>query len=81
MVVVDGCPFCHRAIQLLVNTYKVKPVLEVVPEYRREARKKELFERTQQKTFPYIFLRGQFIGGASDLEALHQRGTLKKYLA
>lgn len=31
-------------------------------------------------TFPLIFIDGTFIGGASDLRALHERGELKKLL-
>lgn len=31
-------------------------------------------------TFPLIFLKGVFIGGASDLQKLHETGELKKLL-
>ena len=32
-------------------------------------------------TFPLIFVKGTFVGGASDLKKLHEAGELKKMLA
>lgn len=32
-------------------------------------------------TFPLIFVKGTFVGGASDLKKLHENGELKKLLA
>lgn len=37
----------------------------------------ELLEKTKCRTVPQIFIRGEFIGGASDLQALRDNGALR----
>jgi len=36
---------------------------------------------TNAMTFPYIFVCGQYIGGASDLFELHENGQLRRMVA
>ena len=68
----NNCIFCTKAKRLLaeildeVFVYE-EPTIEEV---------EDLKERTNQRTFPFIFFGDTFIGGFSDLEYKYQRGLL-----
>ena len=67
-----NCAFCKKA-KLLLND-----ILDEVWRYEEPAEQfvKELKERTNQYTFPYIYFGDTFIGGFFELEYKYQRGLL-----
>ena len=72
------CGFCYRAKQLLDNkgvSYEEHSV-DGNMELRRE-----LIERTGQRTVPQIWLGGKHIGGCDDLYALERAGQLDALLS
>lgn len=71
------CPFCQLAEKLLAKKgiTPEKILLDLHTE-----RRQEMFERTQRKTVPQIFINDQHIGGYDDLYALEQSGKLDALL-
>lgn len=67
LFVTTTCPFCVNARKLAANNGVNAQVVELdrVPE-GGEIRK-DLTELTKQRTVPYVFSKGEFIGGYSDL--------------
>lgn len=57
----DGCPFCRKAMDAL-------PDLKLYDRYGDADLVKDIMEKYNHKTFPMIFINGQFIGGFSDYE-------------
>lgn len=71
------CPYCKRAKKLLEKKdipYKEYPI------DGNDQKKKELYEKTNQNTVPFIFINDQFIGGYSELKALEEKGRLDDML-
>ncbi len=63
--------FCFLSLTLIINTnYNALKIVEG-PEIQ-----KELTSITGQKTVPFIFINGHFIGGNSDLQDLVQKGKI-----
>jgi glutaredoxin-related protein len=54
--------------------------LEYGSYFRQWRRRTALKMWTGWQTFPMIFVKGTFVGGASDLYKLHQSGELKRLL-
>lgn len=74
-----GCPYCSRAMRLLVS--KKADVTEIVAS-RDPSIKAEMVQRSGGKTtFPQIFIGEQHIGGSDDLAALERQGKLDALLA
>lgn len=73
----DWCPFCNRAKRLLDD--KKIPYEEVNVDQKPGARE-EITKKTGHKTIPQIFVKGEFIGGFSELSALNESGELDKRL-
>ncbi|KAL9553204.1 hypothetical protein MBANPS3_003395 [Mucor bainieri] len=76
------CPFSKKAKRIL-SLYNLKEPLEVVEVDLRDDDyqvKMTLNEISGRATFPNIFLNGQSIGGADDLEELHETGQLASLL-
>lgn len=76
------CPCCHKAKELFDTkgvTYK-EIVVNEMNDAEKEKIRKELLEKTGQKTFPQIFINNKSIGGYSDLEDLDKSGALDKLL-
>ncbi|MCR1900122.1 glutaredoxin 3 [Irregularibacter muris] len=71
------CPFCIRAKELFER--KNTPYIEHIID-GDDKKKKELYEKTNQDTVPFIFINDQFIGGYSDLQALEDEGKLDSML-
>ena len=75
------CPFCVKAKQLLgglskdVATYD----LDQLPE--GNALHEEIVKATQHETVPAVWINQQFIGGFSEVDALHKQGKLVSMLA
>ncbi len=70
----DGCIWCNRAKRFLsvlpkemVVNYREINLSNVTAE-QYEIEKTKLIENTAQKTFPYIFIDGKFIGGFNELK-------------
>ncbi|KAE9555190.1 hypothetical protein FO519_001614 [Halicephalobus sp. NKZ332] len=81
MYTLVGCVPCQRAKHLLAVHYSdVKShFLELVgdEDWQRQLQV-DLQHVTGALTFPYIFICGNYIGGSSDLFALHQSGQLRR---
>ena len=73
-----ACPFCQRAEMLL----KAKGVAEI-EKIRIDldpARRKEMMEKTGQRTVPQIYIGEVHVGGFDDLAALDRAGKLDPLL-
>lgn len=71
------CPYCKRAKNLLEEkniSYQEYPI------DNDAEKKKELYEKTNQDTVPFIFINGKFIGGYSELKKLDDQGKLDAML-
>ncbi|MCB9566874.1 MAG: glutathione S-transferase N-terminal domain-containing protein [Myxococcales bacterium] len=75
--VTSYCGFCRAAERLLYERDIEFVAIDVT--YDRPARA-WLAERSQQYTVPQIFIRGQSIGGYSELSRLDARGELRPLL-
>jgi len=83
------CPYCKEAKHLLHkinNKYDRKSQVDIVTtelDFMNEMDgllvKETLISFTNQKTVPYIFLNGKFIGGNSDLHEMHENGILEQF--
>jgi len=74
------CPFSKSA-KSLIQTYALDPPPRIVEVDLREDSdliKVILTRLTKHSTFPNIILRGRSIGGADDLQALHDAGKLEE---
>lgn len=72
----DSCPTCHRALRLLEDAKIDATVLAIdtpVNAYLAPL----LSAETGQTTVPYVFIRGQFIGGYNELDKLQRLGELE----
>lgn len=71
------CPFCVRARSLL----KQKGVsFEDIDVSRDPGRKREMMERSGQRTVPQIWIGEQHIGGCDELFVLESQGSLDALL-
>jgi glutaredoxin len=75
LYVLDGCPYCEKALEIL-KQHKLKYEKVVVPQ---EEEKKKLYKKKcEMTTFPMIFVetneKNQYIkvGGSNDLETYIQ---------
>ncbi|KAF9653965.1 thioredoxin-like protein, partial [Thelephora ganbajun] len=74
------CPYSRRA-KSLIQTYALDPPPKIVEVDLREdgdLLKVILTRLTKHSTFPNIILRGRSLGGADDLQALHDGGKLEE---
>lgn len=71
------CPFCVRAKALL----KQKGVsYEEIDVSRDPARKREMMEKSGQRTVPQIWIGDQHVGGCDELFVLERQGELDAML-
>ncbi|KAJ3111705.1 hypothetical protein HK100_002596 [Physocladia obscura] len=78
------CPYCRKAKALLFSlratTVAASNVTDIVLNQmngrKASAIQAHLTHRTGQKTVPYIFIDGMFIGGFDSLRTLHISGNL-----
>jgi glutaredoxin 3 len=68
------CPYCVQAKRLL--TQLKMPYEEINLEDKPELRQKISEENNGYRTVPMIFIDGKFIGGYTELAALHKQGKL-----
>lgn len=74
-------PFCKRARRALAATGVPHQYLEYGNYLSDWRRRNALKLWTGWPTFPMVFVRGQLVGGAQDLQALIASGELKRLLA
>ncbi|MEZ4452900.1 MAG: glutaredoxin [Nannocystaceae bacterium] len=72
--VTSYCGFCRAAERLLDDLGIEYVAVDVTRDF--EARR-WLEDRTGQSTVPQIFIRGESVGGYTDIAALHRRGELR----
>ncbi|CAD27109.1 THIOLTRANSFERASE (GLUTAREDOXIN) [Encephalitozoon cuniculi GB-M1] len=65
MVSKDGCPFCKDASEIL-KSWKIE--FACIKNTENERLSKEIEREYGFSTFPKIFLKRKFVGGASDLK-------------
>ncbi len=73
------CPYCVRAEQLLRRkgvTEIEKIRVDLDPERRRE-----MMDKTGQRTVPQIYIGDTYVGGSDELHALDHAGKLDPLLA
>jgi glutaredoxin 3 len=74
------CPYCKKAKGILNQAgYRFKAI-ELDEEPNGREIQEILYQKTQQKTVPNIFLLGKHKGGSSDLETLKETGELDQIL-
>jgi glutaredoxin len=71
-----SCPWTGRAITLL-EKYKLDYDYLDLEEPEHEAKLTPLANETRQHTVPYVYLRGQFIGGFNALAEIERLGQLE----
>src|SRR5690606_30902705 len=71
-----SCPWSGRAITLL-EKHKVDYDFVDLEEPEHEHRATGLAAETHQNTVPYVYLRGQFIGGFNALSEVERLGQLE----
>ncbi len=83
VVVVSGtyCPYCTKAKRLLSGLTQDMGVYEIDRLPDGEELQQTIERTTGQDTIPAIWIRGQFVGGCSDVEALHKQGKLVPMIA
>lgn len=75
-----GNPFCRRARRIL-NEAEVKHHYLEYGSYLSQWRPRNALKMwTGWPTFPMVFVKGNLVGGAEDLERLIKRGELKRLL-
>ncbi len=68
------CSYCQAAKRLLEQLGL--PYEEIGLDDKPELRQKLSEENGYYRTVPMIFVDGQFVGGFTDLQALHKQGKL-----
>ncbi len=74
-------PFCRRVRRMLDTRRIVYSYLEYGSYFSAWRRRNALKMWTGWPTFPMVFIRGQFVGGASDLKALLESHEFERMLA
>lgn len=72
-----SCPFCIRAKQLFDS--KGVTYTDVDITFNSELRR-EMIQKSGQRTVPQIWINDQHVGGSDDLFALERRGLLDSML-
>ena len=75
MYIMDNCPYCVKAHDVIVNEERVS--LHVINITKDPHTRELIKEETGQKTLPAIFIGNEFVGGCDDLCALQNSGELK----
>lgn len=75
---IAGCPFCKRAKELL--TRKSVEFEEISVSDNPEWRPLLFLLTNGGRTVPKVFFNKKFVGGATDLEALEEKGLLDEMI-
>ncbi|EFP82255.1 hypothetical protein PGT21_023207 [Puccinia graminis f. sp. tritici] len=70
------CPYCTKAVTTLKKTGREPVVVELDEVAEGEAQHEYLKNKTGQRTVPAIFIKAHFVGGNSELQALHEKKQL-----
>ncbi|XP_015838214.1 uncharacterized protein LOC103313951 isoform X2 [Tribolium castaneum] len=73
------CPYCKLAKEVFNNLKKTFTTIELDKRDDGEEIQGILGELTGAKTVPRVFVKGQCLGGGSDVKALYDKGELQKY--
>ena len=76
----DNCPHCISAKKLLFDKNVPHTVREINLEKNSIKKQAILFQITNQKTLPIIFIAGTHIGGAQELRDMAKSGQLRALL-
>ena len=74
----SACPYCKKAKDLLTGLTNDDDI--VIYDPAPEELRAEINKRHNHRTIPAVFIGGQFIGGNSEVQALHQAGKLEPLL-
>jgi len=74
------CPFCDEAKTIAKSIKGVSVGTLELDELPDDTVKSALIAKTGQKTVPQVYIKGEFVGGCSDLKALKKSGELNKRL-
>ena len=76
------CPFCVKAKALLNGVSKDVAVYELDTMADGDALHKEIISVTNgHDTVPAVWVKNQFVGGFSEVDALHKQGKLAQMLS
>ena len=76
------CPYCVKAKNLLSSMTKDLNVVQLdTMGLDGEKIHHEVIQMTNHDTVPAIFIRGKFIGGFTDVDALNKRGELEALMS
>ncbi len=75
------CPYCVKAKQLFATLTKDVTTYEIDQMPNGKAMKVEIEKKFRHDTVPAVFIKGDFIGGFSDCDALHKQGKLVPMLS
>lgn len=75
------CPFCTKAKRALQAKNVEFEVVELNREQDGSKMQDSLFELTNQRTVPNIFINGEHMGGCDDILAALKNGTVGRMLA
>jgi len=75
MYIKDGCPYCVKARDYILNDLKAS--LHTIDVTNEPILRKMIIEETGQKTVPAIFIGDEFIGGCDDLLKNKSSGLLE----
>lgn len=70
------CPYCVKAKALLGPLSKDVAIYDIDKMPEGDAIHAEIIAATQHETVPAIWIKNQFVGGFSDVDALHREGKL-----
>mmetsp|Transcript_3409 Transcript_3409/g.9250 ORF Transcript_3409/g.9250 Transcript_3409/m.9250 type:complete len:105 (+) Transcript_3409:101-415(+) len=74
------CPFCTQSKNLLNSLSAKYKLIELDEESNGSAMQSAIKSLYRQNTVPAIFIKGQLVGGNSDLQSLHQQNKLSAML-
>ena len=75
MYIKDGCPYCDKARELILD--ELKASLHLINISLQPDIREVIAKETGQKTVPVIYIGDEFIGGCDDLFDLNESGQLE----
>ena len=74
MYIKDGCPYCDKARDLVLN--ELKASLHLINVSNDPDLRKLIIKETGQKTVPVVYVGDEFVGGCDDLFELKTSGAI-----
>ncbi|KAH9453219.1 hypothetical protein MJO28_013459 [Puccinia striiformis f. sp. tritici] len=71
------CPYCVKAVKTLKELGQSPIVIELDEVSDGEAQHEYIKKKTGQRTVPAVFIKTKFIGGNSEIQALHAKKELE----